>query len=164
MVTRFKNPDNSFETRMWSSFYLCIWLLPYMAPYDHGRVRQIHSYVPHSHAFWILWCLRLLCLEYFLIASFTLEIWFRFFHPKFPFVWVMIHLSSQTEKNLLSNPFILLIYFFSISSWYILSVLEFWHFILSLLSFILWHGIILNTIHLSVLLPLCGSLVEIFLG
>ena len=79
--------------------------------------------------FAFFWCLRLLSFESSLIAPFTFEIGFRFFHPWCHFVWVIICFSSRTEKSLLSNPFILLIYFFSISSWCIFSILEFWLFI-----------------------------------
>ena len=96
-----------------------------------------------------------------LISSFTLRKWFRFLDPWCPFVWLMTCFISRMEKSLSKQS--IFIYFFSISSWCLFSILEFWLFILSLLDFISRHGVIFNAIHLSVMLPFCGSIVESFL-
>ena len=142
--------------------YLCIWLILAKTRQDCNRIREsifVYSSFPFLlHSFDAF---RLLSVESSRIALFTFQIWFRFFHPWCPFVWVIFCFSSRTKKNLwailLFTGLCFIISFLDIFSfWEILTLEPF--------GFNLWHGIILNTIHLSVLLPFCGSFVARFLG
>ena len=143
--------------------YLCIQLLPIVTPQDRNRVWTCvficSSFPCLLHFFYAF---RILSFDSSHIASFTVDIWFRFFHPWCPFVWVITCFISRMEKNL-----------WAIQSFYWL-MFSLYHFDIYFIAkklwlfkpfvFNLWHGIILNTIHLSILLPFRGAFVVSFLG
>ena len=141
--------------------YLCIWLLLAGTPHDRSNIRTsifiCSSFPCLLHSFDVF---KLLSVESSQIILFTFEIWFRFFHPWCPFVWV-IFCSAHERRRTFEQSFYSLIYV----SLYFLRYLSFWE-ILTLKPFVfnLWHGIILNTIHLSILLPFHGSFAASFLG
>ena len=143
--------------------YLCIWFPIDKTPQDRNRVwtdiSVCSSFPCLLHSFDAF---RLLSFESSHIASFAFQIWLRFFHPWCPFVWVIICFSSRMENNLWAIQsfywFMFSLYPFDI---YFLSR-KFWLF--NHFGFKLWHGIILNTIHMSILLPFRGSFAASFLG
>ena len=137
-VTRIRSHDNSLGAKMWDSFYLCLWLPLDMTPQDHGKVRQMHSFVPHSHAIRILLMLKDICLSslpWLFLLLWEIELGSSIHDVLLCEYWIVS--NHRWRRTFLINPFILLIYFFNISSWCIFSVLEFWLFILALLAFIL---------------------------
>ena len=115
--------------------------------------------------FTFFWCLKTFCLSslpWLLLLFWEIDLGSSI-HDVLLCEWWFVS-THERRRTFLSNPFILPIYLFSISSWCLFSVLEFWLFISSLLDFILWHGIIFNAVHLSVMLPFCGSIAASFLG
>ena len=104
------------ETKSEIHFTSVFWLPSDMTPWDHGRVIQMYSFVPNSHNIHIILMfkeIRLLSLSWLLLS--LGKNWLRFFHPKFPFVWVMACFKLTDGEE----PFwaILLIYFCNTSSW-----------------------------------------------
>ena len=134
----------------------------------------MYSFVPHSHVISILlmlplWmkCVFWVSLDYFLHLENLVWVLLSImsFCVSDKFVWSS---GSWIEKNLydiccLSNPFDMMVYPFSIILWWRLYISEFWLFNISLLSFDLYHGIILNAIHPSNMFPFCGSIMAGFL-
>ena len=145
--------------------YFCIRSLITQTPQDRNKV-WIDIFVCSSFPCLLNYfdALRLLSFESSEIASFSFEIWFRFFHPWCPFVWVIICFISWMEKN----PFEQSNHFTNLCLQYILLIyiffLEHLTLYINLFGFHLWHGIILNTIHRSILLLFCGSFAASFLG
>ena len=122
----------------------------------------MYLFVPQSHAF----CIFLMLLDFFPFESSWIA----------PFIWNLIYIlpsmvSFCVSDNLFSahrwrrtsEQSHYLTDFVQYIFWYIL---YFWEIFYSFkpFGFDLWHGIILNTIHLSILLPFHRSIVVSFLG
>ena len=151
-------------------------LPPYMTPQDHNRVRHMYLFVPHSHAISILLMLSLwlkMSSESSLIASFTLRIWYRFFHPQCPFVWETTLFAYHGHGR--RRTLLIFVVLTTLLVWWFISSTSFffnWRMnnsdnslfnLILLASLICRNGIILNSIHPLNLLPLCGSIMICFM-
>ena len=164
MVTGFKSLDKSFGAKIWDSFFTSIfgffWIWHHMIVTELDRC--IHLFlIPMPFALFDAWRILSYSLPWFLLWMSRFDLGYSI-HRVLLFEWWFASTHGWRRTSWTINHFtdLCLQYIF----WYILSVMEFWIFIITLLAFILWHGIILNTIHLFILLPFRGSFVESFLG
>ena len=92
--------SKSSKANIWDSFTSAF---GYFWP-RHDRIiiglGQVYSFVPLSRTFCVhlmLWDICLPSLPGLLFLIF--EIWFRFFHPKSPFVWVIFHSAHRWRRT-----------------------------------------------------------------